>query len=399
MKTAFVIPFYGTDIGGGAEMQCRRLAENLVERGADVEILTTTLRDLTADWNSPYYDPGVYKVNGVTVRRFHARPTNSDVFNPVNEKIIARADLSIEDELDYSQNAVNSDALFEFIGENKKDYVYFFIPYLFGTSINGTAVAPEKSVLIPCLHDEGYAALRVIRQMFDRASAALFNSRAEMRLAESLYGGLKHTVPILMGEGVDQFTGADGQRFREKHGLGDTPFILYVGRRDATKNTPLLVDYFRRYRKMKPERDLKLVLMGPAAVPIPSEIEKDTLDLGFVPVEEKRDALAAATILCQPSLMESFSLVIMESWLCGRPVLVHSRCGATTDHALDSGGGLPFGSFPEFYEAADLLIGDPELADRMGRKGREYVLANFSWDVICDRFMKLMDGLAELETL
>jgi len=396
LKTAFVIPFYGSDIGGGAETQCRRLAENLAERGADVEVLTTTLRDVTSDWSHNYYEPGVYTVNGVTVRRFLVHPSDMNILAPVNRKLMAREPVMIEEEIDYADNAVNSSSLYQFIGDNKKDYVYFFIPYLFGTSLNGAMISPEKSFLIPCLHDEGYANMRITRRMFEEVSGVLFNSRAEMELAKRLHEDLVHTEAILMGEGVDEVDGADGARFREKFNLGADPFIVYVGRRDQTKNTPLLVDYFWRYRKLNPTSNLRLVSMGPGSVPIPDDIAKHTIDLGFVPAADRRDAIAAATALCQPSLMESFSLVVMESWLCGRPALVHSRCAATTEHALNSGAGIPFDTFEEFCAAVDTLIEDPALADEMGRKGGIYVRANFSWDMICGRFMKLIDACERL---
>ncbi len=392
MKTAFVIPFYGSDIGGGAETQCRRLAENLAQRGADVEVLTTTLRDLATDWSHNYYDPGIYTVNGVTVRRFLVNPSDMEILAPINRKLMAREPVMIEEEIDYADNAVNSQLLYQFIGDNKKDYVYFFIPYLFGVSLNGVSIAPEKSFLIPCLHDEGYAYMRITRRMFEKVSGVLFNSRAEMELAKDLYEGLVHTEPILMGEGVDEASGADGARFREKYNLGSDPFIVYVGRRDQTKNTPLLVDYFWRYRRLNPESNLRLVSMGSGCVPIPDDIAEYTLDLGFVSTADRRDAIAGATLLCQPSLMESFSLVMMESWLCGRPALVHSRCAATKEHALNSGAGMLFDSFEEFCAAVDTLLEDPALADEMGRRGRAYVRANFSWDVICGRFMKLIEA-------
>ena len=203
MKTAFVIPFYGDQIAGGAENHCRRLAENLSARGVEVEVLTTTLRDLGSHWNNPCYEPGEYNINGVTVRRFHPRRTDTDLFVPVNRKLMARQAVSVEEELDFANNAINSDAMYQYIGDNKKDYTYFFMPYPFGISLNGTKIAPEKSCIIPCLHDEGYAEMMVTRKMFDRVNAALFNSRAEMELAMNLYDGLKHTEPILMGEGVD----------------------------------------------------------------------------------------------------------------------------------------------------------------------------------------------------
>jgi len=395
MKPSFVVPFYGADIGGGAETLCRRLAENLVQRGVEVEVLTTTLRDLASDWSHNYHEQGTYLINGVTVRRFLVRPVDTDLFVPINRKLMAGDPVTLEEEIDYMNNAVNSDALFEYIGDNQRDRVYFFIPYLFGTSLNGSAVSPHKSYLIPCLHNEGYARMKVTGAMFDRVNAALFLSKAEMRLAESLYGGLRHCEPVMMGCGVDEIYDADAAGFRSRFGLGEDPFILYVGRRDATKNTPLLVEYFRRYKKLKSGSPLRLVLIGSGAVPIPGEVASSVIDLGFTSVSDKSGAYAAATVLCQPSRMESFSIVIMESWLCGRPVMVHSRCPVTLEHVNKSGGGLSFETFPEFYETVEALLENPELAGAMGKKGGEYARAGFSWDVICDRFTSLLDACKE----
>ncbi|MBI5814562.1 MAG: glycosyltransferase family 4 protein [Nitrospinae bacterium] len=395
MKASFVIPFYGADIGGGAETQCRRLAENLLIRGMEVEVLTTTLRDLGSHWNNIYYEPGVYNVNGVTVRRFNPRFVDTDVFVPINHKIIKREPITPEEELDFMNNAINSDAMFQFIGDNHKDRLYFFLPYLFGTSLKGTSIVPYKSFLIPCLHDEGYAYMDVTRKMFKRVNAALFNSRAEMNLALKIYGGMQSSEAVLMGEGVDDIDGADGARFRKKYELGDTPFLLYAGRKDATKNTPLLIEYFAEYKKLNPKSDLKLVLIGSGAVPIPEEVRASVHDLGFVPIGDKRDAYAAATAFCNPSVMESFSLVMMESWLCGRPAIVHSGCEATSEHALESGAGLTFGNAGEFCEAVDFIVGNPDKASQMGIKGRRYAKENYNWNVICGRFKKFFAACEE----
>ena len=386
MKATFVIPFYGADIGGGAETQCRRLAENLLIRGMDVEVLTTTLRDLQTHWNHIYYEPGVYNVNGVTVRRFNPRTVDTDVFVPINQKIIRGEPVTPEEELDFMNNAINSDAMYEFIGDNHRNRLYFFIPYLFGTSLKGSSIVPYKSFLIPCLHDEGYAKMGVTRKMFDKVNAALFNSRSEMNLALKLYGGMPCSEPVHMGEGVDIIDGVDGAKFREKYKLGDDPFILYAGRKDATKNVPQLVDYFYRYLKLEKKSKLKLVLIGPGSVAIPEDAKDSVIDLGFVPLADKRHSYAAATALCQPSLMESFSLVMMESWLCGRPVMVHSGCEATKEHVTASGGGFIFGSFQEFCESLNAITGNPEKASAMGARGRQYVLGNYTWNIICNRF-------------
>lgn len=392
MKVSFVIPFYGVYARGGAETQCRRLAENLVLRGVDVEVLTTTLRDFASHWNNVFYEPGIYNLNGVIIRRFNPRQVDTDVFIPINQRIIARDPISASEEIDYTLNAIHSDAMYSFIGDNHQGRLYFFLPYLFGTSLKGSSIVPYKSFLIPCLHDEGYAYLDVTRRMFERVNAALFNSKAEMRLAKRIYGGLPLCEPILMGEGVDKPYGADADRFRRKHGLNDSPFILYAGRRDSTKNTPLLADYFARFSRMNPQSGLKLVLIGPGEAPVPADVAHNVVDLGFVPLEDKRDALAAATALCQPSLNESFSLVMMESWLMERPVLVHSACEATRDSVEECGGGFSFGSFPEFAESVGYLLENPTEASRMGKRGKRHVLENFTWDIICGRFKRFLSA-------
>lgn len=95
---------------------------------------------------------------------------------------------------------------------------------------------------------------------------------------------------------------------------------MYAGRKDKGKNIDTLVQYFKRY-KQNEQDNLKLVLIGGGELEIPTEIKNDVYDLGFVDLQDKYDAYGAAALLCQPSKNESFSFVIMESWLCRRPVL------------------------------------------------------------------------------
>lgn len=57
-KIGFVIPWYGEDIPGGAEMELREVATHLQRAGMDVEILTTCVREFSADWNENYYSAG-----------------------------------------------------------------------------------------------------------------------------------------------------------------------------------------------------------------------------------------------------------------------------------------------------------------------------------------------------
>ena len=58
MKFAFVIPWYGVNIPGGAEAEARRTAEHLHRAGVPVEVLTTCVRDFRADWSVNHHRPG-----------------------------------------------------------------------------------------------------------------------------------------------------------------------------------------------------------------------------------------------------------------------------------------------------------------------------------------------------
>jgi glycosyltransferase involved in cell wall biosynthesis len=109
---------------------------------------------------------------------------------------------------------------------------------------------------------------------------------------------------------------------------GIEPFLLYVGRKEAGKNVPLLIDYFAQYKRQY-GGELCLVLVGKGAVEIPPDRRHNILDLGFLSEQDKLDAYAAALALCQPSCNESFSIVMMEAWVAGTPTLVHANCAVT----------------------------------------------------------------------
>lgn len=101
--------------------------------------------------------------------------------------------------------------------------------------------------------------------------------------------------------------------------------------------------------------------------------------------------------MCQPSTHESFSIVIMESWLCGRPVLVHENCDVTCAFAKESNSGLYFKDFYDFEGAVKYYIDNPDTADAMGKTGKEYVLERFTWDVITRKYTEFFKEVSHEE--
>jgi glycosyltransferase involved in cell wall biosynthesis len=397
---AFIAPWYG-EIPGGMETLTRQTAERLTARGWPIEIITTCIADFFADWGRNHHQPGLGSCNGVPVRRFAVQSRDKAAFDEVNWRLMNNLPITAVQEQIYIEQLFRVPDLFAYLKERQRDYLFFFIPYMFPTTYYGAQIAPERSAIIPCLHDESYARLNLFKPVMPQARALLFNSYAEAELTERLFpadgrqcDGDRRQWREMVGVGVDTDIQGDAARFYQRHHLPPKPTLLYVGRRDTGKNVPLLVEYWRRYRQ-ETGRDGRLILIGPGEVAIPPEAADSIVDLGFVSAQDKYDAYAAATATCQPSLHESFSLVIMESWLLGTPALVHGRCAVTVDHCRRSNGGLYFVNYDEFAGALDYLFDQPEMARRMGINGRAYVRNNFAWDIVLDKYETLIQRLSD----
>jgi len=387
MKVAFVIPWYG-DIPGGAESECKTTAENLSRNGIEVEILTTCVKEFKSEWNSNYHKEGISQLNGVVIRRFKVRQRNTELFDKVNYKLMKNQKVSPQEERTFIEEMINSDDLYRYIENHGSDYDYFlFIPYMFGTTYYGSLIHPEKSFLIPCLHDESYAYMDIFKNMFQNVAGIVYNAVSESTLANNLFR-IKGRQ-IVLGMGLDTDISFDARRFREKYGISDD-FIVYAGRRESGKNIHLLIDFFCKY-KISNKNSLKLVLIGSGEVSIPDKFKNDIIDLGFVSKQDKYDSFAAATLLCQPSINESFSIVIMESWLCITPVLVHSKCTVTKDHCIKGNSGLYFENFEEFEGCINFYLNNPQLRKKMAINGKKYVEENFNWDRIVEKYVRFLE--------
>ena len=111
------------------------------------------------------------------------------------------------------------------------------------------------------------------------------------------------------------------------------PFLLYVGRTNAQKNIPRLVEAFAVLRgelqDCPPYRDLRLIIIGDEIARQPtlrqavlhSRVEASVRFLGFVPIETLRAFYQLASAFVFPSLYEGFGLPPLEAMACGTPVI------------------------------------------------------------------------------
>src|SRR5262245_60858112 len=211
MKLAFVIPWFG-DLSGGAESVCRATAQRMHERGVPVEILTTCIKQLQSDWTQNYHAPGMDTVRGLPVRRFPVGPRDTAEFLRINDRLIKRLPVTPKEQATFVREMIRCDDLTSFVERNADDYVYLFLPYMFSTTYWGALACPDRSIVIPCRHDEGYAFLDLFKPVFEQARGLLFHSRSEMNLANRLYG-LSSGSQALVGAGVDIDLRGDAERF------------------------------------------------------------------------------------------------------------------------------------------------------------------------------------------
>ncbi|HUE38527.1 MAG TPA: glycosyltransferase family 4 protein, partial [Candidatus Binatia bacterium] len=267
----------------------------------------------------------------------------------------------------------------------------FFLPYLFGTTLLGAHVDRTRSVLIPCLHDEPFAYLKLVAHLFRSVRAVFFNSAPERSLARRLFA-VRGEAPVI-GFGFDAAEPATAASvaFRSRLGL-DGDYLLYFGRKEGGKNLPLLLESFRRCRGAA--GDLSLVVAGDGTID-PANDLSGIVDLPRLSEDDKRAACAGALAVCQPSVNESFSIVLMEAWLQETPVLVNARCPVTCHHAALSNGGLYFNDPGEFAAEVDYLRRHPDEARELGAQGRRYVLDNYTWPVVLERFERALQRLLD----
>ena len=393
-KYAFVIPRCGVDIAGGAETLVRELAQKLAQRGDEIVILTTCAKD-NRTWDN-FYPAGKTKEEGVEVIRFSVSDRSTDIWVPLQIKLSQGLRLTPQEELDWMEHSVHSSELFDHIDQYGRTFdALFFAPYLFGTTFWGSLVHPDKSILIPCLHDESYAYTRVVASMFRKVKGSLFNALPEKWLAESLFGDVPGGE---VGMGFDPLQEVEGLSGALDSFAISSGYLLYVGRKETGKNLHKLVDFFIQAKNSKSIRaDMKLVVLGGGSfddLHRPDAKKRDDIvDLPHVSEEEKQLIIKNALCLVQPSTNESFSIVIMEAWRLGVPVLVSAKGAVTRYHVEKSSGGLYYSDETEFAKVVSAFDSDVLLRTTLATNGKNYVASEYSWDAVLNKFDKVVHSL------
>lgn len=384
-KIAFVVHRYGLEVNGGAEMYCRVMAERLKDF-YEVEVLTTCALDYVT-WED-YYDSGMSEINGVTIRRFkvdHSR--NTEQFNEIYGRMINSPNASDKKQEEWlDAQGPTSSQLIEYIKENESEYdTFLFVTYLYYHTVKGLREVGSKSILIPTAHDEPPVYFKVYREVFNSPKAIIYLTEEEKEFVHKQFKN-QYIPSEVIGMGIDVPNQYDVEKFKNKHNLDK--YLIYVGRIDESKGCKEMFDFFIRYKR-EVQNDVKLILMGKAAMPIPSH--PDIISLGFVSEEDKFNGIKGAQLLILPSKYESFSIAMLEALAESIPAVVNGKCEVLKGHCIRSNGALYYRDYNEFKEVIKLIIEENRLRIKLGENAKRYVKENYGWNKIIYKFTDIID--------
>lgn len=389
-RIALVPPRYGPDVVGGAELVLREVAHGLAARGWEVEVLTTCALDHHT-WAN-HYPAGTSTDGDVTIRRFPVVSDTSGAARAEVAQLLARGETpTLAQQEAWMNDGLRVPELFHALLDDAETYRAIIVsPYLFWTTFACGLIAPERTIVRPCLHDEPEAAFELFEPLVTGVAELWLNTEPEADLLERLWPG--HAPAHVIGEGIPVPERYDPEGFRARHDLGDRRFVLYGGRREGAKNWDALLDGFVAAVR-KEDLDLTLVTFGVGEVHAPPDVADRIVDLGRLSDQDRDDAFAAASAYLQPSAMESFSRTVMEAWLAGTPVIANAASDVVRWHCERSGAGLTYDDDTELEQCLRFVAEARDAAAALAEPGRAYVLEHYTWPATLDRMEARLEAM------
>jgi len=382
MKLAFVIQRYGVEVAGGAEAHCRGLVRALQGRH-EIEVLTTCALDYIT-WKN-HYPPGTTRIDDVPVTRYrNAQERDTSRFAAISD-LVFNDDHTQDDERRWIEaNGPVSPDLIKAIG-SRRDIDFFLIySYRYYSAAMGARAAAGRAVLVPTAEDDPAIRLGVFAEIFRSARGLLYLTPEEQELIEE-HTGAKGVPSAIIGSGVSVPPSVEAAA-TARFGLPNQ-YVLYAGRIDRNKGVDTLFRYYAWLSDEWPDAPV-LVLAGHQVLDIPEHPK--IRYVGYVTDEEKAGLLSGASVAIMPSALESLSILVLEAWALGTPVLVNARCRVLEGQCRRSNGGLYYRDLAEFSAMLKMLMADSGLRSALGQSGRAYVAGEYSWAIAAERTEALL---------
>jgi glycosyltransferase involved in cell wall biosynthesis len=407
---------------GGSQRFFQEISERLVAEGHQVILATTDAGELEHFWarDRQSVGPSQEFINGVHVRRFAVkRCLNQPFFFSFYRRLMAElSDLPVDlvallrQLTRFTPRLPDYEAYLSATNEHF-DLVHggnITLDFMLWPAFDFARGHGIPFVVTPFTHF-GAPGQRRVRRYYTMqhhqyllrfADAVITQTQLESDLWSGL--GVQRERLVCTGSGANpkEAMSGDGKRFRERHQLAG-PIVFYVGTLAYDKGTIHTVKAM--HRLWDEGRQVHLVLAGQIMSHVrrylerlPSDVASRMHVLGFISEEEKRDLLAAGDLFCMPSCTDSFGMGYLEAWTNGVPV-IGARAGGVPAVIDDGVNGLlvDFGDVVELSEAITRILDDPALGAEMGRRGREKVYAEMTWERVYERVRRVYQKLSSSE--
>lgn len=367
MRIAMVISNYYPFIGG-AEVFAQEVAEHMVKKGAEVDVIT-----LGSDKNLSKIEI----INNVTVYRIGIGKVKYLSFFAGFFRLL-RYMLKLNTARDYD--------LIHSVGDGLPSYVGTIIkklkrkPHLI-TIQGGSIAAGFENKL------SGKILSKLEKWSFKNADSVHVISRKLRQQAEEL--GARHIVIIPNGVDAKIFKPMNKEELRKRYGFSlEEKIIIAVARLIPRKG----IDYLIRATAMVSQHlpNLRLLIIGNGIQRAELERLIEQLEfndkaqiLGFVPHNQIATYLNMADVFVIPSLYEPLGIVTIEAMACGIPV-IGSDVDGIPDVIEDGKNGIlvPPGDDKQLAEAIMRLLADEDTRNKFAQKGLETVKQKFLWEIV-----------------
>ena len=386
-KIAVVVQRYGLEINGGAEYHARLIAEKL-SKYFSIEVFTTTAHDYVT-WDH-FYKKQQESLNGILVNRFRVeKPRDPEAFGKIQRHIFEE-EHALADEMGWlEEEGPLVPELIKTLEKREKEFAYFiFFSYRYYHSFHGVGKFSRKAILVPTAEHDQVIYLSLFKDFFNLPAAIIYNSPEEKELINRISGNTAICADVV-GVGSEVPDRLEPQGTCARLGIKGRYFV-YIGRLDENKGVPELFAFYLRLLAEE-KIALKLLLIGKAYIPIPEH--RDIVHVGFQENKVKFDLLQGAEFLVMPSQFESLSMVALEAWAIGKPVLANGRTEVLRGQCQRSQAGLWYGNYDEFKETFLTLQAHSDLRERLGANGKKFFLENYSWETIEDKYLKIIGAL------
>ena len=193
------------------------------------------------------------------------------------------------------------------------------------------------------------------------------------------------------GIDLSEVTGGKAEAFCRKYGITG-PIVLHLGMKAPDKGSICVVEAMKRLWNAGIQA--WLVLAGPTLRSFDQYLQHQDsklsrlLSFGLVSDQEKKDALAAAAVVVQPSRVESLGFVYLEAWANAKPVIA-ADMAVTRELITPRCNGLlvPFGEPGYLAAAIRHILDDPGEGEKMGLRGQQKVHDEYTYEAVTSRMV------------